>query len=162
MSDGFKMDFIIVGAMKCGTTSLGFHLQRHPQVCIPNGEVHFFENEKNFQKGMGWYENRIRRFEGPQTVVRGEKTAAYTYHPDVPGRIHAAFPETKLVWILREPVARAHSNYIHAFRTGSVRGSFEEAVEKEAERMKRSIYFGYLERSRYAPQVERYLELFSR
>ncbi len=162
MSTPFTMDFIIVGAMKSGTTSLGFHLGRHPQVCIPRGEVHFFENEKNYRKGLGWYERQIRRHETGRTVVRGEKTTAYTYHPDVPERIHRAFPQTRLVWILREPVERAYSNYIHAFRTGAVRGSFEEAVENEAEQMKKSIYFGFLERSRYAKQIARYLKYFSR
>lgn len=162
MSRTFNMDFIIVGAMKSGTTSLIYHLGRHPHICIPNSEVHFFENESNFSKGIRWYEGQIRRCQTDDTRVFGEKTTAYSFHEDVPARIHAAFPNARLVWVFREPVARAYSNYIHAYRMGAVRGSFEEAVENEAERIKESIYFGYMERSRYALQVKRYLEYFSR
>jgi hypothetical protein len=162
MTEPFNMDFIIVGAMKSGTTSLIYHLSRHPEICIPRGELHFFENDQNYPKGLEWYVSRVRRHETPRTRVYGEKTTAYSFHKDVPARIHAAFPNTRLVWILREPVARAYSNYLHAYRMGAVRGTFEEAVENEAERMKESIYFGYMERSRYASQVKRYLEHFGR
>ena len=162
MSDAFNMDFIIVGAMKSGTTSLIHHLGRHPRICIPKSEVHFFENDANYRKGLGWYEGRIRRHQTEVTTVFGEKTTAYSFHEDAPARIRAAFPRARLVWIFREPVARAYSNYIHAYRMGAVRGSFEEAVEKEAERMKENRYSGYMARSRYALQVKRYLEHFGK
>jgi hypothetical protein len=157
-----KIDFIIVGAMKSGTTSLGFYLRRHPNVCIPKGEVHFFDNERNFKKGLGWYERKLFRKGTRHTVVTGEKTTAYTYKPEVAERIYKAYPEVKLIWILREPVSRAYSNYIHAYRNGAVRFSFEEAIRAEPELIKKSIYLGYLKRSRYAEQVERFLKFFSR
>jgi hypothetical protein len=156
------VDFIIVGAMKSGTTSLGFHLRRHPEVCIPRGEVHFFDNERHFEKGLAWYERQLGQHRTDRTVVTGEKTAAYAYDPKVAPRIREAFPDVKLVWVFREPVSRAYSNYIHAFRNGALRLGFEEAVAREPELMAKDIYFGYLERSRYAKQVERFLEYFPR
>ena len=52
-----KLDFIIVGAMKAGTSSLAFQLKDNPQVCIPLKELHFFDNEDNFSKGVEWYES---------------------------------------------------------------------------------------------------------
>ncbi len=159
---GFKIDFLIVGGMKCGTSTLGFHLRRHEQVCIPRGEVHFFDNERNYYKGLDWYADRHLKHRTENTVVVGEKTVAYTFDPKVAERIHGAFPEVKLVWILREPVSRAYSNYIHAFRNGALRLSFEEAVKREPELMRKSIYFGYLERSRYAGQIDRFLRYFDR
>lgn len=162
MSLAFTLDFLIVGGMKCGTSSLGFHLGRHPQVAIPKGEVHFFDNDKHYEEGLGWYQSKLAPFITEQTVVVGEKTAAYTYDPKVAERIHRAMPDAKLVWILREPVSRAYSNYIHAYRNGALRLSFAEAVRREPERVKKNIYAGYLARSRYAEQIERFLKRFSR
>ena len=84
------VDFIIVGAMKSGTTSLGFHLRRHGQICIPRGEVHFFDNERHFEKGLAWYERQLRRHRTKRTVVTGEKTAVWEYWMSafsIPGRL---------------------------------------------------------------------------
>jgi hypothetical protein len=148
--------------MKSGTTSLAFHLRHHPHVAMPRREVHFFDRDPNHERGVGWYERRLGAGVTPGTRVVGEKTPTYCYQPNVAARIHEAYPEVKLVWIFREPVARAHSNYLHAYRDGAIDMSFEEAVEREPELLKESIFNGYMERSRYWKQVERYLALFPR
>jgi hypothetical protein len=155
-------DFLIVGTMKSGTTSLGYHLGRHESICIPRGEVHFFDRDANFRRGPEWYRKTLLRHGTERTRVFGEKTPTYSYQPNVAARIHGLFPDVKLIWIFREPVSRAYSNYLHAFREGAIRMRFEDAVAREAELIREDIFFGYLERGRYYKQVERFLELFPR
>jgi hypothetical protein len=155
-----KPDFIIVGAMKSGTTSLGFHLRNHKNVCIPKGELHYFDRRSNLQKGEDWYIQQLLRGCKEETLVVGEKTPTYCYLPEVAGRIHRFAPDVKLIWIFREPVSRAYSNYLHAYREGATRLSFDEAIAREKELIQENRFFGYLERSRYYLQVERFLKYF--
>jgi hypothetical protein len=157
-----KPDFIVVGAMKSGTTSLGFHLRNHRKVCFPRDELHFFDNEEHFSKGVAWYLKQFGRDFDDETFVMGEKTPTYSYHSDAPRRIHGLFPDVKLVWVFRNPVDRAYSNYLHALCNGGDNLGFEEAIDSESERIRDNIFFGYVERGRYYKQLERYLEYFSR
>jgi hypothetical protein len=69
-------------------------------------------------------------------------------------------PEVKLMWVFRNPVKRAYSNYWHAVKRGGERLGFSEAIECEEERLKKRIWHGYLKRSIYIEQVKRYLEYF--
>jgi hypothetical protein len=126
-----KPDFLIVGGMKCGTTSLGFHLRNNLEVCFPKRELHFFDNDKNFNRGEEWYTRQLSNNHTEKSKIVGEKTAAYCFFPKVTQRIHSYCPDVKLVWVFREPVARAYSNYIHSFRTGFSRLSFSEAVASD-------------------------------
>lgn len=153
-----KLDFIIVGAMKAGTTSLAFQLTDNPQICIPLQELHFFDNDENFKKGLEWYESFFKECD-PETIF-GEKTPTYSYSEKVPERIFDYNPEIKIVWIFRNPVDRAYSNYWHAIKTGNENLSFAKAVKLESERIKRDIFKGYLKRSIYIEQIERYLKFF--
>jgi hypothetical protein len=155
-----KPDFIIVGAMKAGTSSLRYQLGNHSKISIPTDEVHFFNNDSNYNKGLDWYIDRLCFNFTENTVLIGEKTPTYCYQPNVAKRIHGIFPDVKLIWIFREPVSRAYSNYMHAYQGGFDRLSFEEAIKREPDRIRKNIFFGYMERSRYALQVERFLELF--
>jgi hypothetical protein len=157
-----KPDFLIVGGMKCGTTSLGFHLQNHLEICFPHREPHFFDNDKNFRRGEQWYKKKLSGNFTDKSKIIGEKTPAYSYFPKAAQRIHTYCPDVKLVWIFREPVARAYSNYIHAIRTGFTRLSFTDAVSSEQEQMKKNIVLGTMERSRYHKQVSRFLEFFDK
>jgi len=153
-----KLDFIIVGAMKAGTNSLALQLNSNPQVCIPLKEAHYFDNEENFSKGVEWYESFFK--ECSINNVIGEKTPTYSYSEKVPRRIYDYNSNVKLVWIFRNPVDRAYSNYWHAVKLGSEKYSFEKAVKLESKRIREDIFKGYLKRSIYIEQVERYLKFF--
>ncbi|MCG3225827.1 MAG: sulfotransferase domain-containing protein [Candidatus Heimdallarchaeota archaeon] len=153
-----KLDFIIVGAMKAGTSSLAFQLRNNPQVFIPLEEIHFFDNEENFSKGVKWYENIFKNCSVDSII--GEKTPTYSYSKKVPQRIFEYNPDIKLVWIFRNPVDRAYSNYLHAIKSGSENLSFEEAIKLESKRIAQDVFKGYLKRSIYIEQVERYLNFF--
>ncbi|OCL27619.1 hypothetical protein U472_03450 [Orenia metallireducens] len=153
------VDFIIVGAMKAGTTSLAFHLNNHPDIYIPQRELHFFDNEDNYKRGYKYYLS-LFEYEGEKVV--GEKTPTYSYLDKVAERIYKFNPNLKIIWIFRNPIDRAYSNYWHAVEKGAEYLSFSKAIKKEPNRIKTDIWKGYLKRSIYVEQVERYLQFFNK
>ena len=155
-------NFLIVGAMKCGTSTLRDYLRQHEDVFFAPREVHFFDREDNYRRGVRWYEQQFDGGRGRRAI--GEKTPAYCFVPEAPERIYHHLPRVKLIWILRDPVARAYSNYWHHWRSGNERASFETAIERglEEERATGQKNCEYLDKGCYAEQVRRYLEIFPR
>ncbi|MCZ6691303.1 MAG: sulfotransferase [Planctomycetota bacterium] len=152
-------DFLIVGAMKAGTSTLSHFLSRNPRIYMARRELHFFDRDENFEKGMGWYSRHFESAESEQLV--GEKTPTYSFLPLAAERIAEVVPDAKLIWIFREPVVRAYSNYWHAVKNGAEPYSFERAVELERQGQERSLWNYYLKRSRYAEQIRRFCKWFS-
>lgn len=166
-------DFIIGGAPKCGTTSLHFILARHPLVGIPDDEVHFFDADDPvghpdflFERrgGLEWYDPRpdhpeamawyASRFaELSDRPVIGEDSTIYLQSEVAPARIDALLPDVRLVFMLRDPVKRAYSQYWHLVTRGRATCSFETALSRHP-----SIILG----STYAPHLGRYLDRFGR
>lgn len=155
-------DFIIVGAMKSGTTTLSHHFSNHKNIRVPDKEVHFFNRDDRFKKGVEWYQQLLRKEAIEDTLVVGEKTPAYSYQENVPKRIYDEFPDVKLIWVFRNPAERTYSNYLHAYKQGKEILSFEDAIAQESDRIKEDIFKGYKKRSIYQEQVGRYLNYFSR
>lgn len=151
-------NFIVVGAMKAGTTTLRDYLSGIEQVWIYPGEARFFSQDRRYARGLGWYESLFEPAAGKLAV--GEKSPSYAYQPHVPQRIYECLPTVKLIWIFREPVSRAYSHYWHSATRGKEPLSFRTAILREDERVRRSILRGYAKRSRYAEQVSRYLQFF--
>jgi hypothetical protein len=152
-------NFLIVGAMKAGTTTLRDYLTAIDSVWIYPAEVRFFSQDKLYARGVDWYESLFASAKG-QAI--GEKSPAYSYQPNVPGRIRHCLPDVKLIWIFREPVARTYSHYWHSATRGKERLSFRSAVDSEETRVQHDLLRGYAKRSRYVEQVARYLEHFPR
>ena len=150
--------FIIVGAMKGGTSSLGHALGMHPQIYIPRDEVHFFNVDERFAIGLPLYEKYF--IDNPGKPFIGEKTPTYSYQENVPERIAKLLPRTKLIWIFREPVSRAYSHYWFFVSMGKERLSFEKALEREKRGNTDDFTMRYRDRSLYVTQVERYLRYF--
>jgi hypothetical protein len=148
-------DFLIIGAMKAGTTTLYNHLACHPRVFLPDyKEPEFFVAEKNWGRGLSWYQSLFSGASGEQLV--GEGSTSYTKFsefPGVPGRIHATAPAAKLIYILREPVERIRSMYAHMVLTGRERRPIDEAVLADDT---------YLGPSKYGENLRRYLDEFPR
>ncbi|NDJ59674.1 MAG: sulfotransferase domain-containing protein [Chloroflexi bacterium] len=151
-------NFIIVGAMKAGTTSFASALRTHPDVYMPEREVHFFDNEACFQQGLPCYETFFTAWSGETAV--GEKTPTYSYAEKVPGRIAELTPDVKLIWLFREPIARAYSHYWFFISLGKERRAFPQALDREATGAVADFTMRYRDRSVYATQVERYLTYF--
>lgn len=103
-----QLDFVIVGAAKSATGWLANCLASHPQVYLPRQEIHYFSWHHE-QHDFAWYNAHFAdRTEGQ---VVGERSNTYLADPQVPARLAAAMPGTKLVMILRHPVERAYSDY---------------------------------------------------
>jgi Sulfotransferase domain len=119
--------FLIIGAQKSGTSWLARNLGQHPQVFMPSQEIHFFDKDYNFNKGVDWYEGHFK--DAAAAVAIGEKTPDYLWAdgqgveghlPDVHKNIYKTLPEAKLIVILRNPVERAIAAVNHIVRTGRI------------------------------------------
>ena len=145
-------NFIILGAMKCGTTSLHDYLDYHPEISMSRPkELNFFVEHQRWEQGTAWYK---RNFTEPGKVM-GESSPNYTRHPLFPGvpeRMHAVMPDAKLIYCVRNPIQRIVSHYIHDYSIGEQNRPFAEAVLDEEN--------AYLWISRYYYQLEQYLEYY--
>lgn len=149
-------DFLIIGAMKAGTTSLYQYLKCHPQVFMPHTkELDFFARELNWERGFSWYRRQFLPA-GSEVLAVGEASTSYTMYPtyrDVPQRIATHLPEVRLIYVVRHPIERSRSHYRHNVATGRETRPIDEALLKDP---------CYLDYSRYAFQIERYLQHFDR
>ena len=137
-------DFLIIGAQRCGTTSLYRYLCAHPSVqpAVLNKGIHYFDT--NHEQGTAWYRSHfpsepykayLRRRRGVERVLTGEGSPYYFFHPLAPGWIAEELPEARFVVMLRDPVGRAYSQYQHEVARGFEALAFEEALEEEEERL---------------------------
>ena len=150
--------------MKSGTSSLADYLAQHKNIHVPEHELHFFNNNQNYNKGLSWYHDKltegIAKEQDLNNLIIGEKTPTYSYQANCVDRIKETIPKVKLIWIFRNPVKRSFSNYIHAVRKGVEPLKFTECVKNEELLMQNNMFRGYINRSKYSEQVERFLEKF--
>lgn len=175
-------DFIVIGAQRCGTTSLFRALMEHPQIVRPtlHKGVNYFD--LNYYRGRDWYRGhfpltevarRRTRRAGPPTIF--EASGYYLYHPFAVERIARDLPEVKLVVMLRDPVERAYSAYQHERHRGFEWEEFETALALEDDRLVGEVarmrrdpgyesfshrHHSYLHRGRYADQLRSVFEWF--
>ncbi len=109
-------DFIIAGAAKSATTWLQNSLQQSPAIRMPDHEPHFFA--RRYDEGLEAYLDELGP--APEGVLLGEKSNSYLTQPQAAARIHAHVPQVRLVFQLRDPVARAYSDYCMLLRRGEV------------------------------------------
>lgn len=153
-----KLDFIIVGVMKCGTTSLGEYLMHHENIAIPVWEVGFFNKPIRFNQGYEYYEDCVEKYADEKTLIRGEKTP-YSFDKNITPKIHAYNPDIKLVFILRNPVDRAWSNYGHDLWNLDEKLSFKQCLKEEGSR---DLLYQYKSKGRYLEQIEDFLQYYKR
>jgi hypothetical protein len=160
-------NFLIIGAARCGTTTLYSYLAEHPQIFLPASkrpEPHFFYREDEYAKGLQWYQKRYFSAWSGQTAV-GEASTSYIFGPEVAQRLKENLPDVKLIALLRNPMDRAFSNYWASRQNGLETLSFDDAIKREEERsrdpkMKHIMPFAYIARSRYDEQLQRFLAVF--
>lgn len=187
---GHKPDFMIIGAQKCGTTSLYSYLDGLPAFSGSNPkEVHYFDREDNFRRGRRWYESRFLKKIGEKQLFF-EASPTYLCREKVPERLKAYDPHLKFVLILREPISRAYSAW-NMYRQWSEEGvvpwgiandqygrdespiyrvffkngcpSFSDYIHLEMELIEKSDTEeepSLIRRGLYKQQIERYVELF--
>ena len=146
-------NLIIIGAQKSGTTSLHYYLGLHPEISMSKEkELEFFIEERNWPKGLAWYKSN---FVG-KTQIYGESSPNYTScfrFPGVPERMYSVIPEAKLIYIVRDPIERMISQYIHQYSDERENRPIEEALGSLENNQ-------YVYRSLYYTQLTRYLEYY--
>ncbi|MFI6904005.1 sulfotransferase family protein [Nonomuraea sp. NPDC050394] len=176
--------FLIVGAQRCGTTSLYRALAQHPLLLKPvlHKGVHYFD--VNHGRGMSWYQGHFPLKVGAALLARKhghrplafESSPYYLFHPLAGERIARDLPEVKLIVLVRDPVERACSAHAHELARGfETESHFEYAVELEDKRLAGAEellrrrpeavhhshrHHAYLARGRYAEQLDRLEPLF--
>jgi hypothetical protein len=165
-------DFIIVGAMKAGTTSLHYILNHHNNVFIPRREIYFFDlddvqqhpdffmdargewtfhdYEHHCKDYLDWYSSFFRNAAEGQVV--GEDSTTYVASSKAPRRIARLLPNVKLIFMLRDPVSRAYSHYWHLVNSGRATYDFEDTL--------RHAPGTILQRGYYKQQIEQFRQYF--
>jgi len=148
-------DFVIIGAMKSATSTLYQQLVGQPGIfmCTPK-EPNFFSDDDQFEKGMQWYAELFSSAEAGSLL--GEASTHYTKlptHPHAVERLRKHIPNARLIYVMRHPVDRLVSHFMHEWSTGVYRCSIDEAVSKYPE----LIAYG-----QYAMQLKPYFESFGR
>lgn len=147
--------FLIVGAMKCGTSTLQAQLASQAGFFMSDPkEPNFFSDDDVYAQGMYWYTSL---FDGavPGDLI-GEASTHYTKLPTYPhtvSRLQRALANPKLIYLIRDPVARAVSHYIHEWTMGKMPSDIEAAFDKNPE---------LIDYSRYAYQIRPFVDTFGR
>ena len=162
-----RVDFLIAGTQRGGTTTLVEYLWRHPQVFIPQAkEIHFFDTERLWQLGVPNYALYHAAFaEAAPGRLLGDATPIYMYWERSLPRIRAYNPRMKLIMVLRNPITRAYSHWNHERLAGREKLPFREALAAEPERQLRAApqqlrHSSYIDRGMYARQLARVWEFF--
>lgn len=163
-----KIDFIIAGTQKGGTTALDDYLRKHPEIGMGNNkELHFFDNETNFTESTTNYSkyNNCFDFKDNKTVY-GEATPIYMYWKPSCKRIWEYNPNIKLIIILRNPITRAFSHWNMEYDRGADKDLFSYAIKNETLRIKEALPFqhrvySYKDRGYYSKQIIRLREYFN-
>ena len=153
MSDRFKVDFMIVGAQKCGTSTLSEILRTHPSlVRCDVKEPNFFSMSKDWQSETAAYEEMFRRREG---ALYYEASPSYTFYPhrklELWNDLYEYNPALRFVYLVRDPIERLTSGYMHSYERGYVDVPFERALVDNPL---------FLDITRYATQIKPFIERF--
>jgi len=148
-----RPDFIIIGAMKSATSTLHVQLSRQPGFCMSAPkEPNFFSDDEVWTKGLDWYRDLF--VGASRSDLRGESSTHYTKLPDYPGtlgRMREHVPDAKLVYIMRHPIERLVSHYIHGWLEASIEGDIDQAVDR---------YPQLTDYGRYSMQLKPFLESY--
>lgn len=170
-------DFMIIGVQKGGTSFLYVNFKKHSKIemcpnfisffrsrVINTKEVHFFDNNNNWLKGVDYYKSVFN----DNNKLQGEATPEYIYNLKSHERIYKTVPNVKMILVLRDPVFRAYSAYNHFKQVGQLllceerivpNGSFEDNISAEEES---GFMQGFVRRGFYIDQIEHLLKYFKR
>lgn len=148
-------NLVVIGAMKSGTSSLHSYLDLHPQISMSSTkELDFFVLEKNWSKGIKWYESNFTPTD--ETKILGESSPNYSkchVFGGVPKRMYSVLPEARLIYILRDPIERIISHYMHSYHRRIESRNISEALTDLKDNH-------YVLCSKYYMQLKQYLNCF--
>ena len=159
-----------IGCPKSGTTTLFKILCQHSQIHTPKFKEPFFFNNSNYQNGIDWYANTY------YDDIKNEKwvldfTPSYLYSDEALFRIneYSKGKDLKFIVMLRNPVERAYSHYLHTLRDGLEDLDFNDAIQAESERLLNyennllsQLKYSYIYQSLYHKHLSKYFESFGR
>lgn len=163
-----KPNLFIVGAPKCGTTSLYYYLEQHPAVFMSTPkEINFFSKEDLLNQKLYYQDFKVKDeqvylqlFEkviGKKII--GEASVSYLFYPEVANRIKTFNPDSKIIILLRDPVKRAWSHYLMDKRMGLVTKDFRDIFDSQD--IEDKLYFQqYFQLGNYYTQIKRYFDEF--
>jgi hypothetical protein len=112
---------LVIGAQKAGTQSLTHYLSLHPQTWMCRRELDFFSDDATWARGVEWYAGEIAAPDDPRLVV-GETSPSYAMaraFPHTVERVAATLPDVRLVYLLRDPIERMRSHWLHQLAEGA-------------------------------------------
>jgi hypothetical protein len=161
---GALPNLLIIGAMKCGTTSLHYYLDRHPDISMSSPKELRFFDDPDWRDRIDWY---AEHFDADASVT-GEATVYYTAHPwipDVPRRMHQLVPGARLIYLVGDPVKRLMAQWVEWCTIEADRST--EMLGKWARLSLTEVLADYDDPrhpvvcpSRYATQLEQYLAFY--
>ena len=160
-----RVDFIVAGVQKAGTTAIHDFLAQHPHVALLRDQaLHFFDKEEHFDEKPDYRILHGNFGPGWRWRVAGEVTADYLYYPRALERIAAYNPQMKIIISLRNPTERAFSQWNMRREKAQEPLEFIDALKRDQEIgiWKAPRGNAYLARSLYAPQLEKVFNLFPR
>ena len=164
----FKVNFLICGTQKGGTTALADYLRLHPQIHIPaRKELHFFDNENIcWQNPPYWHYHRSYQ-NAEHHQLWGDATPIYMYWKPAVERIWRYNSSMRLIATLRNPISRAYSHWAMEYERGKENLSFDEAIINEAKRSQKVLpeqhrVFSYIERGFYSSQIRKLWHFFGK
>lgn len=148
-------NFLIIGAAKSGTTTLHAMLRKHPDIFLPEEkDFKFFDDDENYQKGNEWYLNYFKKTQGQKVI--GEANSEYLFSKKAAQRIREDLGEdVKLIAIIRNPIDRSFSEYLHQKRYNVAHHSFDKYIEPESD-----LFDTIIGRSQYSKHIQNYWSIF--
>lgn len=149
------VNFMIIGAQKCGTTTLFDILNSHPSLVGSSPkEPHFFSNSVDWKAELPKYENLFKQRDGVQYF---EGSTSYTFYPlknfHIWNDLFAYNPGLKFIYLVRDPISRVISSYMHCYERGYTNLGIEDAIRKER---------SYIDITRYYTQISPFIKKFGR
>lgn len=160
-----KPNFLIIGAAKSGTTTLHAMLKKHPDIFLAEEkDFKFFDVDDNYKKGWNWYEHYFKKHTDQKII--GEANSEYLFSKKAAERIKKDFgEEVKLLAIIRSPVERSFSEFLHQQRYGQANKSLEHYIKRknqEFDQEGNDLYETIIERSLYSKHLANYFDVFSK
>jgi hypothetical protein len=171
-------NFVLIGAPKCGTTSLYHYLRQHPEIYLPDRkELHYFTYQQLKKQTAGPGDERVLDFAcstraeyeahyraAGSAPVAGDLSPSYFCFPEVARAIRAELGDVRIVVSVRDPIQRTYSQYMHLVRDGREELSFHEGLLAEEERIRRGYGFlwRYASSSLYTDRIASFIEVFGR
>jgi len=168
LSEKFKVDFLVIGVQKSGTSALDFYLRNHSEIGMGNKkELHFFDTDSYFRNSKVDYSIYHNQFTfNQENKIYGEITPSYIYWKNSIKRIKEYNPNIKIITLLRNPIERAYSHWNMSIKKKNENEDFITCIKKQIieineNRCIQNLPNSYVDRGLYLKQIKEVMHHFS-